>query len=328
MCIRDSTFRVQVLDKIPSTNTSAHTFKRAKVGAVKRGSVRGGGSFTHSFQSFASNGLKAKRDRAYDHALEIKKVGHAKYSASGAAYNAATGVLTLTVANNPCANGDHVRIADNSLVMTCDMDNNATNHSYPRETDPASGKWLEVSGVSGNNFNVNVGTTPRANYLVSAADYTPTTGDMVLTIGSHNYNGGSSHTVTGANYNPTTGVMTVTVADHGFVIGDRVKFDDNSITFRCQEDSLGSDHSYPRASDPVSDRWLDISNITTDTFDVTVLDSTPSNNTTAHVFQSAVANGLKVAHEAVYIENQSLVFKCQADNFGSCLLYTSPSPRD
>ena len=99
--------------------------------------------------------------------------------------------------------------------------------------------------------------------------------------------------------------MTVTVAGHGFVIGDRVKFDDNSLTFRCQEDSLGSDHSYPRPSDPVSDRWLSISNITTDTFDVTVLDSTPSNNTTAHVFQSAVANGLKVAHEAVYIENQS-----------------------
>ena len=315
--VTPNTFRVQVLDKIPSTNTSAHTFKRAKVGAVKRGSIRGGGSFSHSFQSFANNGLSAKRDRAYDHALEIKKVGHAKYSASGAAYNAVTGVLTLTVANNPFANGDHVRIADNSLVMTCDMDNNATNHSYPRETDPASGKWLEVSGVAGNNFNVNVGTTPRANYLVSAADYTPTTGDMVLTIGSHNYKGGSSHTVTGANYIPTTGVMTVTVADHGFVIGDRVKFDDLSITFRCDEDGQASDHSYPRSTDPVSDRWLDITNITTDTFDVTVLDSTPSNNTTTHVFQSSVPNGLKVAHEAVYIENQSLVFKCQADNFGS-----------
>ena len=32
---------------------------------------------------------------------------------------------------------------------------------------------------------------------------------------------------------------------------------------------------------------------------------------------SAVTNGLKVAHEAVYIEEESLVFKCQADNFGS-----------
>ena len=152
---------------------------------------------------------------------------------SGAAYNAATGVLTLTVANNPFANGDHVRIADNSLVMTCDMDNNSSNHSYPRATDPASGKWLEVSNVSGNNFDVNVGKTPRANYLVSAATYTPTTGDMTLTIGTHNYRGGRSETITDAAYNPTTGILTATVAGHGLTIGDRVKFDDNSITFNC-----------------------------------------------------------------------------------------------
>ena len=229
----DDTFQVQVLDSAPSTNTSAHTFKRAKKHSVKRGSIRAGGSFTHTFQSFANNGLKAKRDRAYDHAIEIKEVGHAKYTATGAAYNAATGILTLTVANNPFSNGEHVRIADNSLVMTCDMDNNATNHSYPRVTDPASHKWLEVSNVSGNNFDVNVGTTPRANYLVSAATYEPTTGDMVLTIGSHNFKGGGSTTITDAAYNPTTGILTATVPAHGMVIGDRVKFDDGSITFNC-----------------------------------------------------------------------------------------------
>ncbi len=71
------------------------------------------------------------------------------------------------------------------------------------------------------------------------------------------------------------------------MIGDRVKFDDLSITFRCQEDSLGSDHSYPRASDPVSDRWLDITNITDDTFDCIVLASTPQSVTSAHTFVSA-----------------------------------------
>ena len=231
--VTNDTFRVQVLDTIPSTNTSTHTFKRAKTGAIKRGSIRSGGSFTHSFQSFASNGLKAKRDRAHDHAIEIRAVGHAKYSASGATYNPTTGNLQLTVANNPFANGDHIRIADHSLVMTCDMDNNATNHSYPRPTDYASEKWLEVSNVSGNTFDVNVGTTPRANYLVSAATFEPTTGDMVLTIGPHNYKGGGATTITDAAYNPTTGVLTATVPSHGMKIGDRVKFDDNSITFNC-----------------------------------------------------------------------------------------------
>ena len=36
-----------------------------------------------------------------------------------------------------------------------------------------------------------------------------------------------------------------------------------------------------------------------------------------HHIHSYLLNGLKIAHEAVYIENQSLVFKCAADNYGS-----------
>ena len=113
--VTTDTFRVNV-GISPSTNTSTHTFKRAVVGAVKRGTIRSGEySPTVSNHSLLMD-LEAKRDRAYDHAIEIKAVGHAKYSASGAAfYNAATGILTLTVANNPFANGDHIRIADNSF---------------------------------------------------------------------------------------------------------------------------------------------------------------------------------------------------------------------
>ena len=34
--------------------------------------------------------------------------------------------------------------------MTCDMDNNATDHSYPRKTDPGYDRWLEVSNKQTN----------------------------------------------------------------------------------------------------------------------------------------------------------------------------------
>ena len=47
--IDDNRFTVKVLDITPSTNTSAHTFKYAKAGAMKRGTVRSGGSFSHTF---------------------------------------------------------------------------------------------------------------------------------------------------------------------------------------------------------------------------------------------------------------------------------------
>ena len=72
------------------------------------------------------------------------------------------------------------------------MDSNATNHAYPRSTDPASGSNLELTAVSGTTITFNVGTTPTVNYDVSNATYNTTTGDLVLTIGSHNLTTGTN----------------------------------------------------------------------------------------------------------------------------------------
>ena len=155
--------------------------------------------------------------------------------------------------------------------MTCDMDGNATNHSYPREgIDPSYDKWLEVSGVSGNNLNVQIGTTTRANYLVSDSTYDPTTGDMTLKIGPHGYHGGSSHTITNATYDPITGDMVLTIPAHGFTIGDRVKVAPDSLSFTCGMDGNTSTKTYPRTTDPKYNQWMTISDITHDTFKVNV----------------------------------------------------------
>ncbi|BCU98584.1 MAG: hypothetical protein CM15mV22_2160 [Eurybiavirus sp.] len=43
---------------------------------------------------------------------------------------------------------------------------------------------------------------------------------------------------------------------------------------------------YPRATDYPYDRWLKVSNVTTNTFDVTVLDVIPSTNTDTHLFST------------------------------------------
>ena len=44
--------------------------------------------------------------------------------------------------------GDLIRIDDAAITFTCSKDSNATNHPYPRNTDPASGKLLTISAVS------------------------------------------------------------------------------------------------------------------------------------------------------------------------------------
>ena len=72
------------------------------------------------------------------------------------------------------------------------MDSNATNHTYPRTTDPASGQYLEITSSTTDSITVNVGASPIVNHQVTDATYNPTTGLMELTIGAHNLTAGTS----------------------------------------------------------------------------------------------------------------------------------------
>ena len=96
------------------------------------------------------------------------------YKPTAASYNPANGNLTLTIADHGFANNDLIRIADNSLTFTCDKDSHGSNHTYPRLSDPASGKWLSVSSVSTDTFVVNVGKSGSndqyAHTFISALD--------------------------------------------------------------------------------------------------------------------------------------------------------------
>ena len=141
---------------------------------------------------------------------------------------------------------------------------------------------------------------------------------MVLTIGAgHGLSAPSTHTPTSATYDPVTGLMVITLANHGFVNGDQVKFADGAVTFSCGfggATGAAAQKSYPRSTDYASDRWLQIFDVTTNTYTVQVLDTIPSTNTDAHTFVSAVTNGVKKAVSTVRIANESLRFSC---NYGS-----------
>ena len=272
-------------------------------------------------------------DYASGKSLTVLEIGDSEFTATNAAYVPATGVLTLTVPNHGFANGDNVQIVTNSLNFTCDMDNNYTVHSYPRVSDPAANKYLPVGNVTTNTFTVNVGTTGTVNFTPTNVAYNPITGNMVLTLGTghglvtgshlkiqpnsltftceeddnatnHSYprTTTTTHTVTDAAYNGTTGIMTLTIPQHGFSNGDQIKIADNSLTFRCAEDNYATDHTYPRSTDPASGSWLEISNVTANTFKVQVLlsDGIPSTNVTAHNFISASSSGVTWKKDRAY----------------------------
>jgi len=189
------------------------------------------------------------------------------FTPTNADYNALTGDMILTVSESfGLGAGRSVVLENQSIAFTCDMDSDTTTHSYPRlGSDPYAGKSIEITSV---------GTT--------------------------------QHTVTDSTYTPSSGLVSLTISEHGFSNGDYIKLSDNSLTFSCLLDGNVVGKSYPRAgTDFPSGRWLEISNVTTNSFEINIGSSSYD---TPHTFVSAVSNGL---------ERQDGTFTINVGNAGS-----------
>ena len=252
--------------------------------------------------------------------VNVGKSPTVNYQPTGATYDPATGVLVLTLPENNLEVGQNIALTTDSLTFTCTQDNNQSNHTYPRSSDPAANASLEI------------------------------------------LQNGATSTATAASYNTVTGDLVVTVANHGFTTNDKIRIEDNSLTFTCTKDGNHENKTYPRSTDPFSGRWLRPSAVTTNTFTVNVGPSSADdqyvhtfvsatangivkkNNTITvnvgasgandqyahtfvsatsnavvaggnytHTFVSATANGITVAGDAVHLVTESLVFTCTED---------------
>ena len=172
------------------------------------------------------------------------------HDVTNATYDPATGLVVMTlVGTHGLVQGESIRVGDNKLTFTCTMDGNATDHTYPREGDPAYQTALPITNVSGQDITVNVGTSPIVNKTVTAAIYNPNSGDLVLTIGNHSLRQGTN-----------------------------IKLATESLVFTCTLDDNVSQKSYPRASgantssgsDYAYDTPLPITAITSDTITINV----------------------------------------------------------
>ena len=71
-----------------------------------------------------------------NNAIALQSNINSKVVITNVAYNSGTGKLTVTAASGSFSAGTEIRILKESLTFTCTLDNNATEHSYPRVTDP------------------------------------------------------------------------------------------------------------------------------------------------------------------------------------------------
>ena len=76
------------------------------------------------------------------------------FTATDATYVPSTGIVTITVAGHGMDDGSWVKIADDSLTFTCDLDGNTVNKTYPRSSDPISGHWIKVSNTTTDTFDI------------------------------------------------------------------------------------------------------------------------------------------------------------------------------
>jgi len=239
-------------------------------------------------------------DPAYNTALAIIADGVSS-TATGANYDPSTGVLQITQNAHGFVVGDKIRIADNSLSFTCTKDGNHETKTYPRSTDPFSGRWLRISAKTDNTFTVNVGPSSAADQFahtfVSASANGIIKKDNSITVNVGTSSDTTTHTfvsatsnavITGGNYTHTF----VSATTNGITVaGDAVYLADGAISFTCSKDGNQKITAYPRSTDPASKQVLKISAHTTDTFTINVGASSADDQYT-HTFSSAVSNGI------------------------------------
>ena len=106
-------------------------------------------------------------------------------------YTPATGDMELFLAGHPLIKGDRIRFATNSLTFTCGLDNNATQHTYPRVGDPSEGAWHTIDAVTANTFTVNVGVSSDTSTHTFVSATSTAVERAVVSYGVYKYSKGA-----------------------------------------------------------------------------------------------------------------------------------------
>ena len=106
-----------------------------------------------------------------------------------------------------------------------------------------------------------------------------------------------AYNTTDAVYTPTTGELVLTIGSHPLTTENLIKINTNSLTFTCALDGNATNHTYPRATGSSAPGGFDYAYNTA--VAITAISATTitvnvgiSSNTTAHTFVSALANNV------------------------------------
>ena len=137
---------------------------------------------------------------------------------TGTSYQAYSGILTIvTTTNHGLSSGAKVRLANNSLVFTCDKDNHSTLHPYPRSSDPAAGADLTVTVVNATTFTVVTNTPIVGGQIVGLSSFRLTSQSGAVPLYYKKFDPNDSSIV-------SVGSSVITIFNHGFQTGERIRY--------------------------------------------------------------------------------------------------------
>ena len=220
------------------------------------------------------------------------------HTPTDAAYDPSTGIVTLTLNDHGFTAGTKVMMHDNALKMSCAFGGASgpdAEKTYPRSTDPISGKFIEISNIQTNTFDIQVLDT-----LNGSVPSTNTDAHTFVSFESRGlerqlstYTTLSKITPKAAAYDAATGNLTINIGTHTLTTSDTVSLKAESFVFTCNKDDNTLETAYPRATDPAANAVLAVTAVGTKTITVNVGQS-PIDERYAHTFVSAAKNAVTV----------------------------------
>ena len=213
-------------------------------------------------------------------------------------YDEPSGIATVVTKNTHSFKvGDPICLS--GIHFDCSGSTGITTNIFPNPQQSFIVDTVEGTVGSSKTFSTVVGTSKGYPHVYNVAQhyYARSKPNAVEIVSSSGYTGYTKITpTTNTDYDPATGILTIEKASHGFSNGDLIRIADGGIRFTCAKDSHGSNHDYPRATDPYSGKLLEVFNAQTNTFDVQV---GKANDGTAgdHTFVSAVNNCVSKVNE-------------------------------
>ena len=208
------------------------------------------------------------------------------YTPYDATYNPVTGVFVASIGKHNLVAGDTVVIKPNSVIFTCTLDGNVTEHAAPARHHPAYKTPVRLTAVTSDTITMNIGIGTGGAHTFVRADV-----GAIDTDGLY-FTDPASHvkhfTPTTATYVPASGVSVITMPAHGLTTDDYIEFAPYSFTFTCDQDGNATEHSYPRKGDANYMTPMAITAVTTDTVTVNVGIGSGGTHTFVSVIKDAV----------------------------------------